>query len=122
MATTIIRVSRQKTEELKGMISEGLNIFGRAMSLAEQMCEDSEMGERGGGYDNRGGYGQRDMDDPYRERMDGMGERMGMRMDGMGERMGMREESMGERMGMPQSPYEYSERRGVRGTGRYSRF
>lgn len=100
MATTIIRVSRQKTEELKGMISEGLNIFGRAMSLAEQMCEDSEMGERGGGYGNRGGYGQRDMDGPYGERMDGMG----------------------ERMGMPQSPYEYSERRGVRGTGRYSRY
>ncbi len=102
------------------MISEGLNIFGRAMSLAEQMCEDSEMGERGAGYGDRGGYGQRDMDGPYRERMDGMGERMSMRMDGMGERMGMREESMGERMGMPQS--EYSERRGVRGTGRYSRF
>ena len=113
MATTIIRVPRQKTEELKGMISEGLHIFGRAMSLAEQMCEDSEMGERGGGYSysDRGGYGQRDMNGPY-----------GERMDGMGERMGMREESMGERMGMPQSPYEYSERRGVRGTGRYSRY
>ena len=58
MSMIMIKVPRQKTEELKGMISEGLHIFGRAMSLAEEMCEGAEMGEHGG-Y-----YGQRDMGYP----------------------------------------------------------
>lgn len=103
----MIRVPRQKTEELKGMIKEGLHIFGRAMSLAEDMCEDAEMGERGGNYNMRGGdYGMREMDYPYGDRMS----------------MGMREgfDNMGERY-YPQSPM-MGERQGVRGTGRYSMY
>lgn len=100
----MIRVPRQKTEELKGMIKEGLHIFGRAMSLAEDMCADSEMGERNG-------FGMRDMDYPY------------------GDRYGMREgdDHMGERNYPPMAPYgerweAYGDRRGVKGTGRYSMY
>lgn len=102
MSMVMIRVPKDKTMELKGMISEGLHIFGRAMSLAEEMCEGAEMGERGG-Y-----YGNRDMDYPY-------GDRMGMREDYMGERHYPQYPIMGERDYM-------GERRGVRGTGRYSRY
>lgn len=95
----MIKVPRQKTEELKQMISEGLHIFGRAMSVAEQMCEDAQMGERNYDY-------------PY-------GERMGMRdNDYMGERHYPQYPMMGER---DYDPY-MGERRGVRGTGRYSRY
>lgn len=91
MTTTIIRVPKQDVSELKGMIEEGLHIFGRAMSVAERMCEQGMMGERNyGAYGDRGGYG----------------DRMGMREDyPMGERyMGMRDypmypETMGERRG-----------------------
>lgn len=94
--TTIIRVPRAKQEELKGLISEGLHIFGRAMTLTEQMCEE--------------GFGERNMDYPYADRI-------GMREDY--DHMGMRD--------YPMSPYgdrweAYGDRRGVRGTGRYSRY
>lgn len=92
--TMIIKVPKAKTEELKGMVEEGLHIFGKVMSHLSQMCEESEMGER---------MGMRDMDYPYADRM------------------GMRED-MGMRGNMPMSPYEYGDRRGVRGTGRYSRY
>lgn len=95
MSMMMIRVPKDKTMELKSMISEGLHIFGRAMSLAEEMCEASEMGERGG-Y-----YGNRDMDYPYGDRM---GERHYPQYPMMSER-----DFMGERQG-------------VRGTGRYSRY
>lgn len=82
MSMVMIRVPRQKTEDLKGMINEGLHILGRAMSLAEEMCEPEAggYGERGGGYGERMGMrdyppqypmmGERDYD-PY------MGERRG---------------------------------------------
>lgn len=83
-------IMRNKAQELKGMIEQGLHIFGKCMNIAEQMCEEDEMGERGG-Y-----YGNRDMDYPY------------------GDRMGMREPMMHD-------PW-YGERRGVRGTGRYSMY
>lgn len=96
MATTIIKIPRAKTEELKGMVEEGLHIFGKVMSLCTQMCEE--------------GYGERNMDYPYGDRMD-------MRED---------YDRMGERH-YPMSPYgerweAYGDRRGVRGTGRYSMY
>lgn len=75
-------IMREKSHELKEMLH-------RALDIAEQMCEGGEMGERGG-------YGMREHDYPY------------------GDRMGMRD--------YPQYPYEMGERRGVRGTGRYSRY
>lgn len=87
MSMMMIRVPKDKTMELKQMISEGLHIFGRAMTLAEEMCEGSEMGERMRDYDY------------------------------MGERHYPQYPMMGER------DYDYmGERRGVRGTGRYSRY
>lgn len=88
--TTVVMM-KNKAKEMKSLVEEGLHAFGRVMSICEELCEDSEMGERGG-Y-----YGHRDMDYPY------------------GDRMGMRDYSE-----MP--PYEMGERRGVRGTGRYSRY
>lgn len=75
-------IIKHKTNELKGLINEGLHVLGRAMTMCEEMCEDSEFGER-------------NMDYPY------------------GDRMGMRD--------YPEYPY-MGERRGVRGTGRYSRY
>lgn len=54
--TTIV-IKKQKMHELKEMINEGLHIFGRAMSVAEQMCEEGEMGER---YGERSRMGMRE--------------------------------------------------------------
>lgn len=86
MSMMMIRVPKDKTMELKQMINEGLHIFGRAMTLAEEMCEGSEMGER---------MGMRDYDERHYPQYPMMGER----------------------------DYDYmGERRGVRGTGRYSRY
>lgn len=42
----MIKVPKNKTVELKSMISEGLHILGRAMSLAEEMYEASEIDYR----------------------------------------------------------------------------
>lgn len=88
--TTVVMM-QNKAREMKNLVEEGLHAFGKVMAMCQDMCEESEMGERGG-Y-----YGHRDMDYPY------------------GDRMGMRDNSE-----MP--PYDYGERRGVRGTGRYSRY
>ncbi|MCM1079677.1 MAG: hypothetical protein NC344_10260 [Bacteroidales bacterium] len=99
MSTIMIRVPRQKTEELKGMIEDGLRIFGRAMSLAEQMCESAEMGERGG-------YGDRDSDYSYGDRDD----------------YEMMDERHYPRYPMAGSRREYGDRRGRSAiTGRYTR-
>lgn len=87
---------RDKASQMKELVEQGLHIFGKVMNMCEQMCDESEMGERGG-------YGMREMDYPY------------------GDRMGMREDyPMGEKH-YPMYPY-MGERRGVRGTGRYSRY
>lgn len=83
-------IMRNKAREMKNLVEDGLHIFGKVMNMCSQMCEEDEMGERGG-Y-----YGNRDMDYPY------------------GDRMGMREPMMPE-------PW-YGDRRGVRGTGRYSMY
>ena len=85
-------IMRDKAQELKGMIEEGLHIFGKCMNIAEQMCE-GEMGERGG-Y-----YGHRDMDYPYPDRM------------------GMRDYPQ-----YPMHDSYMGERQGVRGTGRYGMY
>lgn len=74
----MIKVPKHKTEELKGMIEEGLHIFGRAMSVAESMCHESEIGER---YEYGDRMGMRDYPmPPYGDRYPDMyGDRMGMR-------------------------------------------
>lgn len=66
----MIRFPKDKASELKQMINEGLHVFGRAMSIAEQMCSGADYGDRYG--DRYDGYGDRMPydDEPY------MGERM----------------------------------------------
>lgn len=93
MSTIMIRVPKQKTEELKGMVEQGLHIFGKVMNLCETMC-DGEMGER---Y-----YGHREMDYPY-------GDRMEMRNYPPQYPYGDRWQAYGDRQGVP-------------GTGRYSMY
>lgn len=85
-------IMREKSHELKEMLH-------RALDIAEQMCE-GEMGERGG-------YGMRTDMPPYGERGG-----YGMREDGYYPP----QYPMGERW------EAYGDRRGVRGTGRYSRY
>lgn len=72
-------------------------ILHKAMELVEQMCE-GEMGERGGHY------GMRDADYPY------------------GDRMGMRDNYYPPQYPMGERWEAYGDRRGVPGTGRYSRY
>ena len=76
-------IMQNKATEIKELVEQGLHIFGKVMNMCEQMCEEDDMGERGG-------YGMREYGSPY------------------GDRMNMRE--------------GYGERRGVRGTGRYSSY
>lgn len=87
--TTIIRVHKQDVSELKGMIEEGLHHFGKAMNIAQRLCESDMMGERSyGAYGDRGYMGMRE-DYPMGERY--MGERGGyppMYPEMMGERRG----------------------------------
>lgn len=87
----IVKVPKSEVMELKGMIEDGLHIFGRAMSLAEQMCEGEDMGERGGygmrdnNYGSRMGMREEDYD-PYEEEMMSRGNYP--RYGGMGMRRG----------------------------------
>ena len=83
---------KNKAQQMKGLVEEGLNIFGKVMTMCNDLCED-EMGERGG-Y-----YGHRDMDYPY------------------GDRMGMRNYPQ-----YPMYDPYMGERQGVRGTGRYGMY
>lgn len=82
MSMVMIKVPRQKTEELKGMIEQGLHMLGKAMNIAESMCEDDMMGER---YGHR--MGMRDEEYyppqyPMNERWEAYGDRQGMRGTG----------------------------------------
>ena len=52
----MIKIARQKAEDLKDMIGEGMRIFGRAMTLAEDMCRESEIDERRGRVNHREDY------------------------------------------------------------------
>lgn len=87
-----IVMMRDKAHQMKGLVEEGLNIFGKVMTMCNDMCEESQMGERGG-Y-----YGHRDMDYPYPD-------------------MGMR----GHMPQYPYDPY-MGMRQGVPGTGRYGMY
>ncbi|MCQ2232640.1 MAG: hypothetical protein MJZ30_12410 [Paludibacteraceae bacterium] len=96
---------KHKAAEIKELCEEGLHAFGKVMTIAQQMCEGGELGERqgNGGYmGERGGY---------------MGERYGY---------GMREDyPMGMREDYPMGEHGYGymgERRGRSAmTGRYTR-
>lgn len=75
----MIKFPKDKASELKQMINEGLHVFGRAMSIAEQMCEGADYGDRyGDRYEEHSHYPNRPPydDEPY------MGERRGVRGTG----------------------------------------
>lgn len=107
----IARSTPVEEDELREAYEEGCEAgYRKGWKAAEKKMrgggmddDDDDYGERGGGYGERGGYGGMDMmsDRGYGERdeMDDYGERGG----GYGGRGG------------------YGERRGVRGTGPYSR-
>lgn len=93
--TTVVMM-RNKARQMKSLVEEGLHAFGKVMTMCQDMCEESQMGERGG-Y-----YGNRDMDYPYPD-------------------MGMR----GQMPQYPQYPMHdpyMGMRQGVPGTGRYGMY
>lgn len=109
MGYTVIEISESKLDKLSEYMETGLSAFGKAMTCIDDLQKKGKkrgrMSERYGGmnggsnYGNRGGnYNQRDDDDwDDDDEMDDMDERY------------MGSDSI-------------SERRGVRGTGPYSRF
>ena len=99
----MIEIEDSKVDKMAELAEKMLKYGGKLMSCIEELSEESGMGERGG-YGNRGSGGS--MGNRYIER-DGAG---GNRTGGYGNRDEDWEED--EQMG---------ERRGVKGTGRYSR-
>lgn len=83
----IIEISESKAEELKEHAEKVLKHGGKLMQCLEELCEESQPGERGGGY-----YGNR-----YGNR--GGGGSMGYRNDEDWEG----EQNMGFRRGVPGS-------------------
>ena len=90
----IVEITENKVSDLYEYAEKMLKDGGKMMQCLEDMKESSSMGHRG--YGNR--YGERGYSERWEED-DDMGER-----DGYGNR------------------YDMGERRGVRGTGRYSRY
>ena len=98
----MIEIDEGKVDKMSELAEKMLKYGGKLMSCIEELSEEGGMGERGGSsYGNRGGS----MGSRYGERGGDYGNRGGY---------GEREEDW-EEMG------EIGERRGVRGTGRYSR-
>lgn len=87
----ILEINENKAEELKEHAEKVLKHGGKLMQSLEELCEESQMGERGSSY-----YGNR------------YGNRGGGSMGYRDEEDWDREQSMGFRRGVP-------------GTGRYSR-
>ena len=72
----MIQIEEDSAMELKEHATKALKHMGKLMERVEELCEDSQMGQRGG-YGNRyggGGYGNR-----YGNRDVGYGSRMGSR-------------------------------------------
>lgn len=89
----MIEISESKADKLKEHAYKSMKHLDKLYECIEELCEDGSMGERDGGYyGNRGRYSNR------------------------GGYMGNRDEEDWER-----EP-EMGFRRGVPGTGRYSRF
>ena len=58
----MVRFPKKKVAELKETIEDGLHLFGKAMNIAQQMCEGEDYGERYGerfGEDDGAYYGER---------------------------------------------------------------
>lgn len=104
----MIEISESKVDKMAEYAEKMLKYGGKLMSCIEELEEEDGMGERG-----------------RTSRRGGQGESMGYREYERGER-GSGERGSGERgsMGMVDSEdwEEMGERRGVRGTGRYSRY
>lgn len=96
--TAIIRIPHEKVESISEHLEKGLRYVGKAMQCIDELKGENEMGERYTGV----GFGMR-----Y-----GMGNRYGMGMRG----------GYGNRWDDDEYDDEFmGERRGVPGTGRYSR-
>lgn len=97
----MIEIDESKVDKMSELAEKMLKYGGKLMSCIEQLSEEAGMGQRMGSYGNRnsGGYIERD----------GAGGNRG----GYGQRDDDMDDEEEERMG---------ERRGVKGTGRYSRF
>ena len=97
----MIEIDESKVDKMSELAEKMLKYGGKLMSCIEQLSEEAGMGQRMGSYGNRnsGGYIERD----------GAGGSRG----GYGQRDDDMDDDEEERMG---------ERRGVKGTGRYSRF
>lgn len=99
----MIEIDESKVDKMSELAEKMLKYGGKLMSCIEELSEESGMGERGG-------YGNRDS----------MGSPMSNRVE--------RDGSGGNRGGYGQKDDEWEdeemmgERRGVKGTGRYSRF
>lgn len=93
----MIEISESKADKLKEHAYKSMKHLGKLYECIEELCEDSSMGERGGNYGNR-----------YGNRYGGGGS--------YGNRMGYRDEEYED------DDNDFGQRRGVRGTGRYSRF
>lgn len=93
-------IIEESVMDIKEHASKALKHMGKLMECVEDLCEESQMGERGGygRYGNRGGYGG------------------GNSGGGYGNRYGNREDEDWN------DDDDFGERRGVRGTGRYSRY
>lgn len=97
----MIEVSESKADKLKEHAYKAMKHMGKLYESVEELCEEGSMGERGGGYGSR--YGNR-------------GGGGGGGGGGYGNRMGYRDEWEDD------EESDFGQRRGVRGTGRYSRF
>ena len=112
MGYTMIEISESKVEKMSEYVEDMLWAGGELMHCLEKIKEESEMGERGGSYGNRGGqgggrYGNRSDEMEMRER-GGYGNRGGYGSRGS---MGYRDDDDEE--------MEMMERRRRRSNGRY---
>lgn len=84
----VVEISKSKAEKLKEHAEKVLKHGGKLMECIEELCEESQMGERGGygsRYGNRsGGYGNRygNRDEDFED--EDFGERRGVRGSGRG--------------------------------------
>lgn len=53
----MIQIEESKLDKLAENAEKMLKYGGKMMSAIEEMCEESGMGQRSGGYGNRGGQG-----------------------------------------------------------------
>lgn len=109
----MIQIEEDSAMELKEHAQKALKHMGKLMECVEELCEESQMGERGG-YGNRGGgsggYGNR-----YGNRGGGSGGSSGGG-GGYGNRVGSREDEWDDEYD------DFGERRGRSSrTGRYMR-